>query len=293
MRLEKLNNSDFLHTYNTSYRYMPRMNRASDLITLDQEGLGSFIKSVSGFFLDKVKSIREIFAINGKKPALDITGFKHLATPIDKMAGLDEDAQLAIKKIIVPWIPGIDQDFYQLVIGLVPRLDNIQKNSEGILESIDTYLAKIAGDEEFRASKTPSKDLIKSIKKFEEDDTKYLESIINGKQLQDHIELGKAIPNVKVMGTIHTTLQSVTSVNTVKNLENLLEKINKLVKRADGIYEMLKANNTAMSKTKIDELVQVLTIASKIVINISSLIRLYDASLKVEKAIVEKLSNVI
>ena len=99
--------------------------------------------------------------------------------------------------------------------------------------------------------------------------------------------------DVKVMGTIHTTLQSVTSVNTVKNLENLLDKINKLVKRADGIYEMLKANNTAMSKTKIDELVQVLTIASKIVINISSLIRLYDASLKVEKAIVEKLSNVI
>ena len=173
MRLEKLNNSDFLYTYTKSNQLMPKMDRAENLVTISQEGLGSFIQSVSNFFLEKVKGIKQVFSFNAKEVSLVEKDLLKLAKPVEKIANLDESAQAAIKKIIIPWIPGIDQDFYQLVTGLVPHLDNIQKNGTSILEDIDTYLAKIAGDEEYRISKMPNKELVKSLKKFEENDTIY------------------------------------------------------------------------------------------------------------------------
>lgn len=293
MKLENMNNSDFLFTYNKSNHLMPKMTRANDLVTVNQEGLGEFIQKVSGFFLEKITSIKEIFSINGKKPTFNIKDFNKLSPSINKLSELDASAQAALKNILIPWIPGIDQDFYQLVTGLVPHLDNIQKNGEAILEDVDTYLAKIAGDEDFRISKAPSKDLLNSLKKFESNDTVYLETIINGRQMKDVIEIEKALPNFKVLPNIHASLESITDVSKVATLEKIVDKINRLVDRANGIYTILKQDKTAMSKVKVDELVNVLTYSSKIVINISSLIRLYDAATKVEKALIEKLSKVI
>ena len=293
MKLENMNNSDFLFTYNKSNHLMPKMSRANDLVTVNQEGLGEFIQKVSGFFLEKITSIKEIFSINGKKPTFNIKDFNKLSPSINKLSELDASAQAALKNILIPWIPGIDQDFYQLVTGLVPHLDNIQKNGEAILEDVDTYLAKIAGDEDFRISKAPSKDLLNSLKKFESNDTVYLETIINGRQMKDVIEIEKALPNFKVLPNIHASLESITDVSKVATLEKIVDKINRLVERANGIYTILKQDKTAMSKVKVDELVNVLTYSSKIVINISSLIRLYDAATKVEKALIEKLSKVI
>ena len=293
MKLENMNNSDFLFTYNKSNHLMPRMSRANDLVTVNQEGLGEFIQKVSGFFLEKITSIKEIFSINGKKPTFNIKDFNKLSPSINKLSELDASAQAALKNILIPWIPGIDQDFYQLVTGLVPHLDNIQKNGEAVLEDVDTYLAKIAGDEDFRISKAPSKDLLNTLKKFESNDTVYLETIINGRQMKDVIEIEKALPNFKVLPNIHASLESITDISKVATLEKIADKINRLVDRANGIYTILKQDKTAMSKVKVDELVNVLTYSSKIVINISSLIRLYDAATKVEKALIEKLSKVI
>lgn len=281
-----------------SYKLLPNMEYVVDSITANQEDFGSFMLSASKFFSSKIDALRGIFNLNGKVNTQELSkGTKALLKElesndklVDKIANEPGSKYLTLSKVLIPYIPGVAVDHYMLVTGIKPYALSISNDVIGILEELDTYISKLVGDQDFRTSLTPAKELTDKLTKIQSDMNKYLLEIIDGKIMKDHRELKDVIPNLSSVKVCHNTLKEIIGVRDFEKLAKLQELSNRLAGRANELYKLVNGSKVAISKTRLKEFKDMLPVGAKLIIDATTIARLVDGALRVQRSLLIKLS---
>ena len=287
--------------YRLSKQLIPDMEYAVNQLTANQEGFGSFIMSVSNFFKKKIDSIAGVFGINSKNDTKEISKetsqlYKELSkfdNGIKKIVKADENLYKSLGAILLPWIPGVKPDLYNLVAGLKVNVDGIKTKALPYLEEADTFISKLIGDEDYRTSIIPNKELIEKLKSYSKETTSYLTDIIDGRLLADSRELKDVIPNLESIDTIHVALKDMIAAKDIENVQVIFNAAGSIANKAKELFNMVQKNSLTISKVRANEMGPVLQEAATIVTNVAAIVRMLDASVKVHKAILIKLDSII
>lgn len=287
--------------YRISKQLIPDMEYAVNQLTANQEGFGSFIMSVSNFFKKKIDSIAGVFGINSKNDTKEISKetsqlYKELSkfdNGIKKIVKADENLYKSLGAILLPWIPGVKPDLYNLVAGLKVNVDGIKTKALPYLEEADTFISKLIGDEDYRTSIIPNKELIEKLKSYSKETTSYLTDIIDGRLLADSRELKDVIPNLESIDTIHVALKDMIAAKDIENVQVIFNAAGNIATKAKELFNMVQKNSLTISKVRANEMGPVLQEAATIVTNVAAIVRMLDASVKVHKAILIKLDSII
>lgn len=287
--------------YRLSKQLIPDMEYAVNQLTANQEGFGSFIMSVSNFFKKKIDSIAGVFGINSKNDTKEISKetsqlYRELSkfdNGIKKIVKADENLYKSLGAILLPWIPGVKPDLYNLVAGLKVNVDGIKSKALPYLEEADTFISKLIGDEDYRTSIIPNKELIEKLKSYSKETTSYLTDIIDGRLLADSRELKDVIPNLESIDTIHVALKDMIAAKDIENVQVIFNAAGSIASKAKELFNMVQKNSLTISKVRANEMGPVLQEAATIVTNVAAIVRMLDASVKVHKAILIKLDSII
>ena len=287
--------------YRLSKQLIPDMEYAVNQLTTNQEGFGSFIMSVSNFFKKKIDSIAGVFGINSKNDTKEISKetsqlYKELSkfdNGIKKIVKADDNLYKSLGAILLPWIPGVKPDLYNLVAGLKVNVDGIKTKALPYLEEADTFISKLIGDEDYRTSIIPNKELIEKLKSYSKETTSYLTDIIDGRLLADSRELKDVIPNLESIDTIHVALKDMIAAKDIENVQIIFNAAGSIATKAKELFNMVQKNSLTISKVRANEMGPVLQEAATIVTNVAAIVRMLDASVKVHKAILIKLDSII
>lgn len=287
--------------YRLSKQLIPDMEYAVNQLTANQEGFGSFIMSVSNFFKKKIDSIAGVFGINSKNDTKEISKetsqlYRELSkfdNGIKKIVKADENLYKSLGAILLPWIPGVKPDLYNLVAGLKVNVDGIKSKALPYLEEADTFISKLIGDEDYRTSIIPNKELIEKLKSYSKETTSYLTDIIDGRLLADSRELKDVIPNLESIDTIHVALKDMIAAKDIENVQVIFNAAGNIATKAKELFNMVQKNSLTISKVRANEMGPVLQEAATIVTNVAAIVRMLDASVKVHKAILIKLDSII
>lgn len=287
--------------YRLSKQLIPDMEYAVNQLTANQEGFGSFIMSVSNFFKKKIDSIAGVFGINSKNDTKEISKetsqlYRELSkfdNGIKKIVKADENLYKSLGAILLPWIPGVKPDLYNLVAGLKVNVDGIKTKALPYLEEADTFISKLIGDEDYRTSIIPNKELIEKLKSYSKETTSYLTDIIDGRLLADSRELKDVIPNLESIDTIHVALKDMIAAKDIENVQVIFNAAGSIATKAKELFNMVQKNSLTISKVRANEMGPVLQEAATIVTNVAAIVRMLDASVKVHKAILIKLDSII
>ena len=287
--------------YRLSKQLIPDMEYAVNQLTANQEGFGSFIMSVSNFFKKKIDSIAGVFGLNSKNDTKEISKetsqlYKELSkfdNGIKKIVKADDNLYKSLGAILLPWIPGVKPDLYNLVAGLKVNVDGIKTKALPYLEEADTFISKLIGDEDYRTSIIPNKELIEKLKSYSKETTSYLTDIIDGRLLADSRELKDVIPNLESIDTIHVALKDMIAAKDIENVQVIFNAAGNIATKAKELFNMVQKNSLTISKVRANEMGPVLQEAATIVTNVAAIVRMLDASVKVHKAILIKLDSII
>ena len=287
--------------YRLSKQLIPDMEYAVNQLTANQEGFGSFIMSVSNFFKKKIDSIAGVFGINSKNDTKEISKetsqlYRELSkfdNGLKKIVKADENLYKSLGSILLPWIPGVKPDLYNLVAGLKVNVDGIKTKALPYLEEADTFISKLIGDEDYRTSIIPNKELIEKLKSYSKETTSYLTDIIDGRLLADSRELKDVIPNLESIDTIHVALKDMIAAKDIENVQVIFNAAGNIATKAKELFNMVQKNSLTISKVRANEMGPVLQEAATIVTNVAAIVRMLDASVKVHKAILIKLDSII
>ena len=287
--------------YRLSKQLIPDMEYAVNQLTANQEGFGSFIMSVSNFFKKKIDSIAGVFGINSKNDTKEISKetsqlYRELSkfdNGIKKIVKADDNLYKSLGAILLPWIPGVKPDLYNLVAGLKVNVDGIKSKALPYLEEADTFISKLIGDEDYRTSIIPNKELIEKLKSYSKETTSYLTDIIDGRLLADSRELKDVIPNLESIDTIHVALKDMIAAKDIENVQVIFNAAGSIATKAKELFNMVQKNSLTISKVRANEMGPVLQEAATIVTNVAAIVRMLDASVKVHKAILIKLDSII
>lgn len=287
--------------YRLSKQLIPDMEYAVNQLTANQEGFGSFIMSVSNFFKKKIDSIAGVFGINSKNDTKEISKetsqlYRELSkfdNGIKKIVKADDNLYKSLGAILLPWIPGVKPDLYNLVAGLKVNVDGIKTKALPYLEEADTFISKLIGDEDYRTSIIPNKELIEKLKGYSKETTSYLTDIIDGRLLADSRELKDVIPNLESIDTIHVALKDMIAAKDIENVQVIFNAAGNIATKAKELFNMVQKNSLTISKVRANEMGPVLQEAATIVTNVAAIVRMLDASVKVHKAILIKLDSII
>lgn len=287
--------------YRLSKQLIPDMEYAVNQLTANQEGFGSFIMSVSNFFKKKIDSIAGVFGINSKNDTKEISKetsqlYRELSkfdNGIKKIIKADDNLYKSLGAILLPWIPGVKPDLYNLVAGLKVNVDGIKTKALPYLEEADTFISKLIGDEDYRTSIIPNKELIDKLRSYSKETTSYLTDIIDGRLLADSRELKDVIPNLESIDTIHVALKDMIAAKDIENVQVIFNAAGSIAAKAKELFNMVQKNSLTISKVRANEMGPVLQEAATIVTNVAAIVRMLDASVKVHKAILIKLDSII
>lgn len=287
--------------YTIAHKLTPNLDYVVDSVVANQEDFGSFMLNASKFFVSKFEALKGVFNIGGKVTQKELSkGTQNILKDlnkedrlVDKIADAPGSKYLAVSKVLIPYIPGVRVDYYNLVTGIKPHALSISADIVGILEELDTYFSKLAGDDEFRTSLTPEKDLMAKIDKFQQELDKYLVDIMNGKIMEDHRELGDVIPNFTSLKICHNTLKEIISVRDFDKLATIQDLSAKIGSRATDFYKMVNNGSVAVSKVRLKEIKEILPTGAKLVTDTVAVARLVDASIRIHRALIAKLESIV
>lgn len=289
----------FYKNYVESRRLTPDLTTTASTLISNQEGIGNFISSIGDFFLKKVNDIKGVFGINAKndlkafskEAKMIYKEFSSLDSVVKRVSSLDKEKYDLIKGVKVPWIPGVDTDLPTLLSGIEVHVNEINSVAIPLLEEVDTYISKVAGEDSYRLSTVPNKDLVKKLNNYTKGTTGYLTSIINGKKLLDFKEFQDVVPNLGSIGTCHDILKGIIVNKEVGKVQEIFNKSESLGVRSKELYETLQSESIQMSKIRVNELVDVLKASAQLVTDVAGIIRILDASGRVHLSVCGKIAN--
>jgi hypothetical protein len=278
------------HIVNTDY--------LGEHLTVGQEDFGSFIVKIGGYFLKKMESLKEVFGFSGKDTTKEVSKLsgrytnelKKYDKTVEVISNKGGDAYHAVGQILIPYLPGVKPDYYTLLTTLKDKVLYVNSIVLPYLEKVDSYTAKIVGDEDFRITVDNNKDFIKEGKDIVKTLGGYLEDIMDGKLMDDHRELRDVIPNLSSISTCHTILKDIVGARDLNNVSKLFDLSESIGNRVLTITNR-DSKTLAFNKVKFKDTLTILGDSAQIVTDCSAVIRLLDSCLRIHTTLLIKLEG--
>src|SRR5574344_502274 len=125
---------------------------------LSTEDFGVFVKTISGFFTNKINVISSLFSKNGDRASRtiekeynvfvkDLLAYKSVVPKIVSNVNYSN-----VERIQIPVAMGIKQQLHVVTPILVNAIEEINENLLDLIERTDTTIANILGDKEYRTA---------------------------------------------------------------------------------------------------------------------------------------------
>lgn len=264
--------------------------RASMLAT---EDFGTYVKTVSNFFTSKLGAVSEIFSSNKKRTnVLDksysdfIVDMKKEGKYISKI--IKDKSYSDVKYIKIPVMLGATKDLPTTIKQLEGVMGIISDDLIKSLDELDTFVAKVLADKDFRKATRPFPPL------KERDELARLEDVIitlvDKNSMDDTKPLGDLLPNLSSLSDVHSGIIEIAKGSSLKDMKAVESQIKTIAARVKELEDYLKVNNdTEISKVVINELGSKLEVNAKMVTSALSVLHILNQTAMTIKHIIERL----
>lgn len=260
---------------------------------LATEDFGTYVKNVSNFFTSKLGAVSDIFSSNKKRTkVLDksysdfILDMKKEGKHISKI--IKDKSYSDVKYIKIPVMLGTTKDLPTTVKHLESVMGIISNNLVVSLDELDTFVAKVLADENFRTATRPF-----PVNK-EKDDLVRLEEVISTlidkNSMDDTKPLGDLLPNLSSLSGVHSGIIDIAKGSSLKNMKAIEDQISVIASRVKELEDYLQVNSdTSVSKVVVVELGDRLETNAKLVTNALSVLHILNQTAMTIKHIIERL----
>lgn len=258
---------------------------SSILDKFSKEDDNSFISKITGFFIDKVTTLCNVFKSNEQRLASKYDTLKQRNVYTEELLKLRKDViEISnkynftdIKYLNVPTIVGLKGNLLDAVETLEKGFELINTQLFERIEELDIFLSKLISIEDSRINTRetiPNKDLINLNIKLD----KILKDNFDSKKVLDVVKLEVVLPNLDSLKNVFErtiNLESYTTSKAMLELQNsvssITEKINILISSLEDEEDEYEISKAMLKKvtTDIEE-------AAKLVTNTTSYLHIYN-----------------
>lgn len=260
----------------------PEMLAVSNM--LSTEDFGVFVKTISGFFTNKINVISSLFSKNGDRAnrtiekeynvfVKDLLAYKSIVPKIVSNVNYSN-----VERIQLPVAMGIKEQLHVVTPVLVNVIEEINKNLLDLIEVTDTTIANILGDKDYRTATRIIKIDIRFYK-FNRILEDAIKDIIDPKDLTDVKPLYKIIGNISSINSIYNDLVGISVNNTFKHLKELENSIAQIASRTNFLYDYIKNDKEGKletSKVVINRVSELLDLTADAVTSSVTILHIYN-----------------
>ena len=260
----------------------PEMLAVSNM--LSTEDFGVFVKTISGFFTNKINVISSLFSKNGDRAnrtiekeynvfVKDLLAYKSIVPKIVSNVNYSN-----VERIQLPVAMGIKEQLHVVTPVLVNVIEEINKNLLDLIETTDTTIANILGDKDYRTATRIIKIDIRFYK-FNRILEDAIKDIIDPKDLTDVKPLYKIIGNISSINSIYNDLVGISVNNTFKHLKELENSIAQIASRTNFLYDYIKNDKEGKletSKVVINRVSELLDLTADAVTSSVTILHIYN-----------------
>lgn len=260
----------------------PEMLAVSNM--LSTEDFGVFVKTISGFFTNKINVISSLFSKNGDRAnrtiekeynvfVKDLLAYKSVVPKIISNVNYSN-----VERIQLPVAMGIKQQLHVVTPILVNAIEEINENLLDLIETTDTTIANILGDKDYRTATRIIKVDIRFYK-FNRILEDAISELIDPKDLVDVKPVYKIIGNISSINGIYNDIVSISANNTFKHLKQLEDSIAQIASRTNFLYDYIKNDKEGKletSKVVINRVSELLDLTADAVTSSVTILHLYN-----------------
>lgn len=260
----------------------PEMLAVSNM--LSTEDFGVFVKTISGFFTNKINVISGLFSKNGDRASRtiekeynvfvkDLLAYKSVVPKIVSNVNYSN-----VERIQIPVAMGIKQQLHVVTPVLVNAIEEINRNLLDLIETTDTTVASILGDKDYRTATRIIK-IDPRFYKFNIILEQAITELIDPKDLVDVKPLYKVIGNISSVNGIYNDIVSISANNTFKHLKQLEDSIAQIASRTNFLYDYIKNDKEGKletSKVVINGVSELLDLTADAVTSSVTILHLYN-----------------
>lgn len=247
-----MENINVLYSYNKSVEKMLGLEMMAYNV-VSNEGLGTFIKDIAIFFLNKINRVMDLlqvdrFRVRGLEDYNQfVKDLNSVRREIDAISRTSADKYGRIKSIMIPNIVGSKVAMYEAAAELKDLMKIVEENAEPVLKTLDTFVSKVLTDKDLRNSSRPleAQPVVKEVTSKIE---KGLSNTIDPKSILDVNTFEKVYPNWKTFKDAYDTFLSTSRYGCIENLQYLLKLVGSIADKVKVICEEAKSKNYELSK---------------------------------------------
>lgn len=266
---------------------------------ITRESMPMFLKNISTLFINKLESFLGIFSTNTDRLDADKV-YKDYNTFVKDMYERKSDVNKISKELqypevsnlVVPTVVGLNpkKNLLDLTNNVVSAMPLVKDNIINELVNLDTYLANILTDPNFRTQSAPQKQNM-SLVKLESDLYKKLDEVIVTKAIEDTAKLHTLIPNFSSLNTVIESLYGQARGITLEFMKDIEKAIDLLHDKVKVLEEDMRKPNFEIHKNVLKKLTDDLEMGAKTITVSISYIHLFNQTVLITTNIIKMLKD--
>lgn len=238
---------------------IPKLTERTEMLCT--EDAGSFVSGISSYVTEKIKDISTSFSINSDR--LGKVSKKDLSEQAKELSDLKKDIASILKDVKfqtvdmreTPVTLGLKVDLLTMVNKIDGVIKTISEDLDGSIDEIDTIVSNMLANADYRKRLKPGKKFDKMRTTVHQID-EVVEELIDPNGTKDRLAIGKVIPNLNSLNTIHERLRTQNNLFTFKDIKSIKDRVSVLNQKVDSLYTLFSEdeNELKVSKESITEL---------------------------------------
>jgi len=270
---------------------LPNIEERANMLAT--EDFGTYVKSISNFFTSKLGAVSEIFSSNKKRTKILDKSYSEFIIDMKKEGKhipkiIKNKTYSDVKFIKVPVMLGTVKDLPVTIKQLESVMPIISDKLVTSLDNLDTFVAKVLGDKEFRKATRPFPPLEERKELKQLDDV--ISTLIDRNSMNDVKPIGDLLPNLSSLSDVHEGIIVIARGSSLKDMQAIEKQIKTISARVKELEDFLTVNNdTEISKAVVNELGSKLEVNAKLITSALSVLHILNQTAMTIKHIIERL----
>ena len=274
-----MENVNILHKYNKDVEKIIGLEMMA--INVSNEGLGSFVKNIAIFFLDKINRVMDLLKVD----RIRVRGFENynafamelydVRKKINAISKLPPEKYSVVKSIMVPNVVGSKVYLLELAKEAKDAMKLIEEHTEPILNQLDLFVSKVLTEQDTRTSSRPLEPQ-PHVKELNTKLEKAMQKVIDPKNVLDQAVFEKVYPNWKSFKETYDELISTSRYGAIENYQVILSLITNISDKVKEITKLAEEKQFEISKHVIKKLGTDLENGAKYITAMSAVMHMYN-----------------
>ena len=274
-----MENVNILHQYTKDVEKIIGLEMMA--INVSNEGLGSFVKNIAIFFLDKINRIMDLIKVD----RIRIRGYEDYNAFVSELYGvrkqintiskLPGDKYSIVQDILIPNVVGSKVYLFELAREAKDAMKLIEEHTEPILNQLDLFISKVLTEKDTRTSSRPLEPQ-SGIKELNAKLEKAMKNVINPKNRLDQTKFHKVYPHWASFKETYDELISTSRYGAIENYQVILNLITNISDKVKEFTILAEEKQFEISKHVIKKLGTDLENGAKYITAMSSVMHMYN-----------------